>query len=780
MKKALSLLLASLIAVSAAGLFAVPGAASFSGTLNFDREGKFTVLQLADIQENDTVEPEIIDLITRAIARYSPDLVVLTGDNIRGFISKNSFKSAVDQFLAPLLATHTKFAVTFGNHDDTGVWPTNPGTREEQYAYYRTKGGEDFIDHDVAALDGTGSGTIPIYPFGQTGGPPAFQIFLMDSGGYLTITMTSLDNVKTSQIDYFINTNPTVPCLWFQHIPVPEFYNLLLKVPAGTPGAFEGSHEPFKDDTWALNTALIDFKSSGSESVGDIYKEAPGPTDLATYQSAEHRSSPAYGSKTIYEAWLASGNMKGAFFGHNHKNSFVGTTADGITLGYAKASTLQGYNDGDPGVRVFEIDQSGTYTTMSITRSMLLNYGPGDYSAVDAAAARARVFIGPSAYYRANNINDPAYCNLAGTTSGDGLYAPSFFENSALPLTNALAGVEHNLDSRYQSRIDAFALNINTAWQSLRLKTADYTALSQVLSSVSADTILAPPFYAQTHAGRYLPRAYYTAQSLAVWDTAAGAVVNGLKIPDQTRVDAFTSALRAAYEALRIRDASYTVEYRCGGTKLLPDKIVEGLPAGTLAAETFHPVEGYAFLPEAGDNSGTRTFEIALENNRVIFRYERTAAFPSLVAAAGSTTRIEAESGFIFGLETGLSRQHFESGFIAISGSAGTITYPPGQQTVGTGTRIELTDNLTGLVCESHTAVIFGDVNGDGNIDAADAGLIVDFENWAISWDIITQNFLYRAADVNGDGNIDSADAGIVVDYSNWFVGIDQTTGLFY
>jgi len=39
---------------------------------------------------------------------------------------------------------------------------------------------------------------------------------------------------------------------------------------------------------------------------------------------------------------------------------------------------------------------------------------------------------------------------------------------------------------------------------------------------------------------------------------------------------------------------------------------------------------------------------------------------------------------------------------------------------------------------------------------------------------------LYRAADVNGDGNIDSADAGIVVDYSNWFVGIDQTTGLFY
>jgi len=284
--------------------------ASFGGVFQFDEEGKFTVLQLADIQENKSVESGTIDLITRALARYKPDLVVFTGDNVKGLISSSSFESAVDQFLAPLIATGTEFAVTFGNHDDLGPWP-NPGTREEQYAYYKSKGGSLFVDHDVPALDGTGSGSIPIYPYEHSSGTPAFQVFLMDSGTYNTITYTSLDAIKTSQIDYYLTTNPKVPSLWFQHIPVPDMYdNLLNQVPSGTANSFEGSHDPYKDYTWALNTSLIDFKASGSANTAEIYKEAPGPPDLSTYQDAAHRSSALYGSKTLYEAWLTNGKAR--------------------------------------------------------------------------------------------------------------------------------------------------------------------------------------------------------------------------------------------------------------------------------------------------------------------------------------------------------------------------------------------------------------------------------------------------------------------------------------
>ncbi len=551
-KRFTSLLLAAAVFAASVPWQAVMVGAAYDGVLQFDADGKFTVMQLTDIQENSEVEPEIIDLITKAIARYSPDLVVFTGDNIRGFIKSDSFKSAVNQFLDPLLATNTKFAVTFGNHDDQGVWPTNPGTREEQYAYYKSKGGNLFIDHDIPALDGTGSGSIPVYPFGESTEVPAFQIFLMDSGAYINVTL-DLDAVKTGQIDYYMATNPTVPSLWFQHIPVPDMYNLLTEVPAGTANSFEGSHDPFNNYTWAMNTSLIDWKASGSTNIADIYKEAPGPTNLDTYQESQHRSSLAYGNKTLYEAWCANGNMKGAFFGHNHTNSFVATTADGITLGYSKAATLQGYNDGDPGCRIFEIDDSGSYTTIGTTLSSLTNYAVGDYTAVNNAISAARVLKNNIAYFRANNINDPAYYNPSSMDIGNGVYSPASFAGEAAILQSAIDSVEHNLDIRSQSLINSFASSVSTAWQSLSLKYADYSSVNQIVSYTNGTEILSPPFYSATHSGQWLPRAYYTGATLSAWDNAINSVIRNLKIPSQVTVNSYASVMQEAYDALRLK-----------------------------------------------------------------------------------------------------------------------------------------------------------------------------------------------------------------------------------
>jgi hypothetical protein len=66
-------------------------------------------------------------------------------------------------------------------------------------------------------------------------------------------------------------------------------------------------------------------------------------------------------------------------------------------------------------------------------------------------------------------------------------------------------------------------------------------------------------------------------------------------------------------------------------------------------------------------------------------------------------------------------------------------------------------------------------VNGDGYIDAMDAGKLVDFENYLITW---AEPSCYRkAGDVNGDGSIDSLDAGTVVDCENYRIKINQVTG---
>lgn len=706
-KRLLSFIIALSVIAGASNWSAITADASNDGMLQFDENGKFTVLQLADIQENSDVEPEIIDLITTAIARYSPDLVVFTGDNIRGFISSKSFKSAVDQFLAPVLAANTKFAVTFGNHDDQGVWPTNPGTREEQYAYYKSKGGSNFIDHDVSALNGTGSGAIPIYPFGQNAGTPAFQLFLMDSGTYINVTL-DLDGVRTSQIDYYLTTNPSVPSLWFQHIPVPEFYNLLVQVPEGTANSYEGSHEPFNDYTWAMNTSLIDWKASGSNNIADIYKEAPGPTNLETYQGDQYRSSSVYGSKTVYEAWMVNGNMKGAFFGHNHTNSFVGTTMDGITLGYAKAATLQGYNDGDPGVRIFEIDDSGSYTTISITRSLLSSYGVGDYSSVNSAVAAAQVLNNGTAYFRANNTNDPLYYNPVSTTIGNGVFTPSSFVGNASALQAAIDAVEHNLDSRSQSQINAFAASITSAWQALSLKEADYSAVNNLLAYEAQTDILAPPYYNKTHSGQRLPTEYYTDSTLDAWNIAKSLAIPNLKIPDQPVVNETADSLRNAYEALRLK-------------------------------------------PE----------------------FERG----NLAGAPGTATVVNHSSLYVYGLLPGLTQSEFENDLVKKYGN-GRLEFIHHPNGFGTGSRVCFVDNLTNAVVYTYILLIYGDVNGDGNVDSGDAGTAVDFENYMVSWDLPEDSAFRLAGDLNGDGVTDSIDAGIMIDYENYMVDIDQINDL--
>lgn len=53
--------------------------------LRFREDGSFRVLQMADIQDGPNVLPDTIRLIREAIRKADPDLVVFTGDQIRGY-----------------------------------------------------------------------------------------------------------------------------------------------------------------------------------------------------------------------------------------------------------------------------------------------------------------------------------------------------------------------------------------------------------------------------------------------------------------------------------------------------------------------------------------------------------------------------------------------------------------------------------------------------------------------------------------------------------------------
>ena len=55
-----------------------------SMTLRFRDDGTFRVLQMADVQDGPDVNADTIRMIEAAIREADPDLVVFTGDQIRG------------------------------------------------------------------------------------------------------------------------------------------------------------------------------------------------------------------------------------------------------------------------------------------------------------------------------------------------------------------------------------------------------------------------------------------------------------------------------------------------------------------------------------------------------------------------------------------------------------------------------------------------------------------------------------------------------------------------
>ncbi len=158
---------------------------------------------------------------------------------------------------------------------------------------------------------------------------------------------------------------------------------------------------------------------------------------------------------------------------------------------------------------------------------------------------------------------------------------------------------------------------------------------------------------------------------------------------------------------------------------------------------------------------------------RPAMRIDRAALM--LEAVEGSGCVIDRGNWMVYGLESGLAPSGFEGGYVRVVGD-GRLNVAAGG--FGTGTAVEVYDNVTSSVLETYQILIYGDVNGDGNIDSSDAGLIVDFENFALAWDPSADAVLYKAADLNGDGNIDSSDAGLIVDTENFLLTIDQVTGL--
>lgn len=212
--------------------------------MRFNSGGKIKIMQITDIQEIPDVSPDTIKLINAALEEEKPDLVVLTGDQIKGYgVSYKgkgdaligSVAETVGKLLKPVTDRHIPFAVTFGNHDrQVGI--SNKDQFEKIY-----KASPGCVGEQAEGIDGGGTYNIPI--LSSDGERTAFNLYLFDSGtdakggGYEPFDPEIIDWYKKKRDELKAKNGDYILSLVFQHIPMFEHYNVLKRVGKREKGA---------------------------------------------------------------------------------------------------------------------------------------------------------------------------------------------------------------------------------------------------------------------------------------------------------------------------------------------------------------------------------------------------------------------------------------------------------------------------------------------------------------------------------------------------------------
>ena len=133
--------------------------------LRFQKDGTFKIMQITDMQEIPAISKDTIALMERAVLEEQPDLVVYTGDQIKGYGvtykgKGEELEREVAQTIGKLLEPVTKrgipFAVTFGNHD------CQVGISNQDQFYHIYKRLPNCIGEQAEGIDGGGTCAIPI------------------------------------------------------------------------------------------------------------------------------------------------------------------------------------------------------------------------------------------------------------------------------------------------------------------------------------------------------------------------------------------------------------------------------------------------------------------------------------------------------------------------------------------------------------------------------------------------------------------------------------------
>jgi len=298
--------------------------------LKFGGDGKFKIVVFSDVQDQYPVHQRVLNIMRQAIERENPDLVVFTGDmtEINTKDVEVDYRKTVEQILAPVVEAGVPYSIVFGNHDPQSYYAGQVTSKDAMLAVWQSIG--DCRTTDPAPeISGTGTCKIPIYA--SNGNDVAFNLWMVDSGSYQNPldTTSGYDNPHADQLEWMAaNNDEDVNSIVFQHIPMPETYNLFVEDENG-----EGSYGGKK--------YALELKE------GVVGKATEFPSTIYADDSAGEFA-------TLKEM----GNVLGVFSGHDHLNDFSGTY-DGI--GITSIPGMSYFNYGDEAIRgygVIELDES--------------------------------------------------------------------------------------------------------------------------------------------------------------------------------------------------------------------------------------------------------------------------------------------------------------------------------------------------------------------------------------------------------------------------------------
>lgn len=318
-------------------------AAADNDILQF-RNGKFKILILSDLQDTNEPRQETTDMITAAISKTEPDLIVLLGDNIAGWwkgVDKDETDEAIDKIAQPIEESGIPFALVFGNHDHEGLASDENGYSEEaakEYILHRFQLYSGCLATEGEEMTGVGNYNLTVKD--SNGEKDIFNLWFMDSNPYATEEEGGgYGYVHEDQTEWYKkvsnelkaqNGGTPMPSLLFQHIIVPEVYEMLTEVPKGTNGAVKGNGG--HDGYYIANDEYI--------YQGNL-NEGPCPPNVNHGQ---------------FESWVEQGDIIGAFFGHDHTNDFAGEY-QGIKLCACPETGFYSYG-GVHGVRTITLDEN--------------------------------------------------------------------------------------------------------------------------------------------------------------------------------------------------------------------------------------------------------------------------------------------------------------------------------------------------------------------------------------------------------------------------------------